>query len=189
VKGRELIGCGARDAIAQAFLGCIETIWRDRGVVVATQAALYPDARSLSHRATCAGLSSRVDSRHPAGMVGRPPRLPVPLFRGDGITTTNVRRCVRVDTHCDGSFVVDLAATSPTCRDRSPHAPCPNWLRHALTVRADHRAPLADRSSEGERPPLLRRRLYRPDRGSPAQRAGADYPDCHRNPHRTHRAG
>jgi hypothetical protein len=54
--------------------------------------------------------------------------------RGDGIPTTTARICADVDTRSDGGFVVHWFAAGLTCRDHSPLASWPNWLRNALTA-------------------------------------------------------
>ena len=51
---------------------------------------------------------------------------------GDGIGSSRGRICAGVDTHSDGDYVISWLAAGLACRDHSPPAPWPEWLRAAL---------------------------------------------------------
>jgi hypothetical protein len=91
---------------------------------------------------------------------------------GDGIGCSTGRICKGIDTRGDGGYVVFWFAVGLLCRDQSPPAPWPVWLRAALTppprpaVSVPHRAASADtviagivrrvaEAREGERNSLL----------------------------------
>ena len=52
---------------------------------------------------------------------------------GDGIGCSSGRICRGIDTRGDGGYIVFWFATGLACRDHSPPAPWPDWLRDALT--------------------------------------------------------
>jgi len=67
---------------------------------------------------------------------------------GTGIGCTTGRICKGIDTRGDGGYVVYWFATGLACRDHSPPAPWPAWLRDALTPPRptpviSHRSPTA----------------------------------------------
>jgi hypothetical protein len=52
---------------------------------------------------------------------------------GDGLGCSSGRICRGIDTRGDGGYAVFWFATGLACRDHSPPAPWPDWLRDALT--------------------------------------------------------